>query len=111
MRIEDEITQPAGTVIWRAFTDAQAEVKDNPVLLRKNGSQITLQRINTAGIWTITDAKPPTDMENPNKKFRAVVLTIPKAEGVSVDRGNPPVDYFAVNFRPRPVSHALRTLL
>jgi hypothetical protein len=83
-RIEDEITQPTGTVIWRAFTDAQAEVKGDQVILRKEGNQITLQRINTAGTWTVTDAKPPTEMENQNKKFRAVVLTIPKAEDVSV---------------------------
>ncbi|MEY3896304.1 MAG: hypothetical protein RLZZ214_1824, partial [Verrucomicrobiota bacterium] len=82
-RIEDEITQPAGTVVWRAFTDAQAEVKGDLVILKKNGSQITLRRISTAGTWTITDAKPPTAVEEQNKGFRALVLTIPKADQIS----------------------------
>ena len=54
------------------------------MLLRKNGSQITLQQINSAGIWTITDAKLSTDVENQKKNFCAVALTILKAEGVSM---------------------------
>jgi hypothetical protein len=82
-RIDDEIMKPAGKVVWRAFTDAQAEVKGDQVILRKDGSQITLQKISAAGTWTVTDAKPPTAEENQNPKFRAVVLTIPKAERVS----------------------------
>lgn len=82
-RIEDEITQPAGNVVWRAFTDARAKVKGDQVILSKNGSQIILKRISAAGTWTITDAKPPTAEENQNEKFRAVVLTIPKAENIS----------------------------
>jgi hypothetical protein len=54
------------------------------VILRKNGSQITLKRIGNAGEWTIQDAEPPTAEENQNSGFRAVVLTLPKAEKVSV---------------------------
>jgi hypothetical protein len=83
-RIEDEITAPSGDVVWRAFTDADAEVKGDQVILRKNDTQITLRRISAAGIWTITDAKPPTAGENQNKKYRAVVLTIPKAGRISL---------------------------
>lgn len=81
--LEDQIGQPTGSVIWRAFTDADAEVKGDQVILRKNGSQITLKRISKAGGWSITDAKPPTAEENQNRGFRAVVLTIPRAEKVS----------------------------
>ena len=82
-RIADEITQPAGPVVWRAFTDAEAEVQGDRVILRKSGSQITLRRISESGTWTITDAKPPTSEENQNSRFRAVVLTIPQAPQVS----------------------------
>lgn len=84
VRVEDDITAPAGEVIWRAFTDAAAEVHDDQVILRKNGRQLSLRRIGTAGTWSIVDAKPPTAAENPNKGFRAVVLTVPQAAKVSV---------------------------
>jgi len=82
-RIGDEVTKPAGPVVWRAFTDAEAEVQGNRVILRKNGSQITLRRISESGTWTLTNAKPPTSVENQNSSFRAVVLTIPQAPQVS----------------------------
>ena len=81
--LEDEITAPAGTVVWRAFTDADAKVQGDQVILRKNGSQITLKRMSSNGVWTIADAKPPTDRENPNTGFRALILTIPQAPRVS----------------------------
>jgi hypothetical protein len=83
-RITDEITAPAGDVVWRAFTDAKAEVKGNQVILRKKEGQVTLNLVSGKGTWTITDAKPPTPQENPNKNFRAVVLTVPQAERVSI---------------------------
>lgn len=83
VRIEDEITKPTGSVCWRAFTDAEAEVQGDLVILRKNGRQITLQRSAGAGSWSITSAKPPTPEENQNHGFRAVVLTIPHAERIS----------------------------
>ena len=84
VRIEDDITEPAGTVVWRAFTDAEAEVRGGEVILRKDGKQITLRRISTAGTWSIGDAKPPTPEEKQNKEFRAVVLTVPKAGRISL---------------------------
>jgi hypothetical protein len=84
VRIEDEITAPAGTVCWRAFTDAEAEVRDERVILRKNGREITLLRIGGTAIWSITDARPPTAAENPNKGFRAVVLTAERQARVSL---------------------------
>ena len=84
VRLEDEIAAPTGVVCWRAFTDAEAEVRDDQVILRKNDRQITLRRIGGAGVWSIADAKPPTAAENPNKGFRAVVLTVPPAARISL---------------------------
>ena len=85
VRIEDEITAPAGPVVWRVFTDAEAEVRGDQVILRKKrGGEITLSRITDTGTWSITDATPPTSKENENKGFRAVVLTAPKAAKVSL---------------------------
>ena len=75
----DEITAPSGDVVWRAFTDADCEIKGDLVILTKRTVQITLRRISS-GTWSITDAKPPTPEENQNKDFRAVVLTVPKAD-------------------------------
>lgn len=82
--LDDEITRPAGPVVWRAFTDAEAEVKGQQVILRKNGKQITLKRLSSTGVWSITDAKPPTAEEDQNQRFRTLVLTIPQADEVSV---------------------------
>ena len=84
VRIEDQITEPAGDVAWRAFTDAEAEVRGDQVILRKQDRRITLCRISGPGIWSVTDAKPPTSGEKPNAGFRAVVLTVPKADRASI---------------------------
>lgn len=84
VRIEDEIAEPSGAVCWRAFTDAEAELRDDQVILRKQGRQITLRRLGGAGTWSIADATPPTPEENPNKGFRAVVLTVPQARHLSL---------------------------
>ena len=81
--LKDEITNPAGPVVWRAFTDAEAEVQGDRVILRKNDRRITLRRVSPDGTWTITEAKPPTPQENQNRGFRAVVLTVPQAGQVS----------------------------
>ena len=84
VRIEDEITAPTGAVCWRVFTDAAAELRDDQVILRKAGHQITLRRISAAGTWSLGDATPPTPEENPNKGFRAVTLTVPAAAQLSL---------------------------
>jgi len=84
-RITDEIEAPAGDVVWRAFTDADAEVKGDSVILRKKEGEITLRRISPEGTWSIADAKPPTAGENPNKGFRAIVLTVPKKDRISLE--------------------------
>ncbi len=83
-RITDEITTPKGEVIWRAYTDAEVEVKGELVTLRKDGKQITLRRASPAGSWSIASAKPPTAEEKQNEEFRAIVLTVPKAEKLSI---------------------------
>lgn len=84
VRIDDEITKPSGEVIWRAFTDAKAEISGDQVILKKSGDQISLRRVGPVGTWSVLEAKPPTAEENPNHGFRAVVLTIPAADHVSV---------------------------
>ncbi len=81
-RLEDEITAPTGTVCWRAYTDAEVELKDDQVILRKNANQITLRRIGPTGSWSVAAATPPTPAENPNKGLRALVLTVPAASQV-----------------------------
>ncbi|MEO8613950.1 MAG: heparinase II/III family protein [Luteolibacter sp.] len=83
-RIEDEITDPSGPVCWRAFTDADPQIKGDDVILKKDGQQITLRKISSAGHWSITDAKPPTAAENQNRGFHAIVLTAPKAEKITL---------------------------
>lgn len=84
-RIEDEITAPAGDVVWRAFTDAEAEIKGDSVILRKKEGQITLRRVSPEGTWSITEAKPPTAEENQNKGFHAIVLTVPQKDRISLE--------------------------
>jgi len=84
VRIDDQITAPSGDVIWRALTDAEAEVQGNDVILKKDGKQITLRRMSDIGTWSITAATPPTSKEKQNEEFRAVVLTVPKADAISL---------------------------
>ncbi len=83
VKLNDEVTNPDGPVVWRAFTDAKVEVEGDRVILRKNGSQITLRRVSAAGTWSVTEAKPPTSEENQNRGFQAIVLTLPQAGQVS----------------------------
>ena len=82
VRIDDEITSPAGPVVWRAITAADPEIQGDDVILKKNGQQITLHKASTGGTWSITEAKPPTEAENQNQGYHAVVLTVPKTAQV-----------------------------
>lgn len=82
--IEDEITAPKGDVVWRAITDADCEIKNDEVILTKQDQRITLRRVSDSGTWTITEATPPTSIENQNKGFRAVTLTVPKATRIKL---------------------------
>ena len=54
------------------------------MVLTKKDHSITLRRISNAGTWTITDAKPTTAAEDPNKGFKSIALTVPKADTVSI---------------------------
>jgi Heparinase II/III-like protein len=82
--LQDEITNPAGPVVWRAITAAEPEIQGNRVILRKADRQITLRRVSPVGTWTVTEAKPPTAAENQNRGFQSVVLTVPQAGQTSV---------------------------
>ncbi len=82
--LTDEITAPTGDVCWRVVTDANCEIKDDRVILKKQDHQITLRRISETGTWSIADATPPSAAENQNKGFRVLTLTIPKAKRISL---------------------------
>jgi len=84
VQIDDEIDSPAGPVCWRAITAADPEIQGDDVILKKNGQQITLHKVSAGGIWSITEAKPPTEAENQNQGYHAVVLTVPKAARVAL---------------------------
>jgi hypothetical protein len=79
VRIDDEITSPQGSVVWRAFTDADAVLDGDAVVLRKSGREIRLRAIGS-GKWRVDPATPPTAAEHQNARFKAVVLEVPKAE-------------------------------
>ena len=82
--IEDVIEQPAGDVVWRVFTDAAVKIVDGQVRLEKKGAAITLRQTAGGGTWSVAEATPPTPEEHSNKGFRAVTLTVPKAEKVKI---------------------------
>lgn len=82
--IEDDITAPVGDVVWRAFTDADAEITGDRVILRKGGKHISLRRVSKAGTWSLADAKPPTAVEKQNEGFRVVTLTAPQAAHIGL---------------------------
>lgn len=84
VRIEDEITDPVGDVVWRAFTDAKAKIEGDQVILTKKEGTITFRRGSKEGTWSVTDAKPPTSAERQNQGISAIVLTVPKADKVPV---------------------------
>lgn len=82
LTLVDEIQKPSGNVVWRAYTDAQITVHGNSVVLSKKGEKITVVDVSNKGEWTVGDATPPTAVENQNKGFRALVLTIPKEQNI-----------------------------
>jgi Heparinase II/III-like protein len=85
-RIRDEVEAPVGDVVWRAFTDADARVDGDAVVLAADRKQFRLRRVSGAGVWSVTpDAKPPGQGENPNQGFRAVVLTVPRADRLAIE--------------------------
>ncbi len=84
VRIEDEIIAPSGDVRWRVITDADCEILGDQVILSKKESHVTLRRVSNIGTWSITGLTPPTPGENQNQGFRAAVLTVPKADRISL---------------------------
>jgi hypothetical protein len=71
-------------VIWRAFTDAKIELAGGTVKLWKKDATITLRQVSGGGVWSVADAKPPNSAENPNKGFKALVLTVPKSRSLHI---------------------------
>ncbi len=82
--LTDEIVKPSGDVVWRIMTDATATIDGNTVTLTKKNNSITLQQINGNGSWSLQSASPPLDIENPNKGFQRVALTVPKKDRITI---------------------------
>lgn len=82
--IEDSITTPNGDTVWRVFTDAAVTITGDTVKLTKKSGTVTLKRLSADGAWSVAEAKPPTPEENSNKGFRAVSLTVSKAENTTL---------------------------
>ena len=84
-RIRDDITLPEGEVIWRVITDAECEIDGDQVTLRKQGKSIRLQRHGEVGTWSVTEAKPPLEIENDNRDYRDLRLTLPAADSLTIE--------------------------
>ncbi|WP_193213656.1 heparinase II/III domain-containing protein [Luteolibacter marinus] len=84
VRIEDRIESPVGEVVWRAFADVPPVMDGDSVTISRPGRGITLRDLSGAGVWSVAEATPPTAGENQNKNYRAVVLTVPKADRVNI---------------------------
>jgi hypothetical protein len=83
--LRDEIQQPVGKVVWRAFTDADAKVAGDRVVLTKNGKSVSLVNRSGKGGWSIESAAPPTQRENQNDGFRAITLTLEAVPMMGID--------------------------
>jgi hypothetical protein len=82
--ITDDITNPLGDTAWHIVTDANCEIHNNSVVLSKKNQSITLNRLSPDGSWSVADATPPLAIENPNKGFRILTLTVPKKNRISI---------------------------
>jgi Heparinase II/III-like protein len=83
--IEDLVSAPSGAILWRAFTDAKAEIDGYDLVLRKKGRQITLRDVSQIGTWRIESAKPPTPEEHQNTDITVLVLEVPKSPNVKIE--------------------------
>jgi hypothetical protein len=82
VRIEDDITSPKGPVIWRAYTDAQIELRGVEAVLTKKEGKILLRA--NAGEWRMESAAPPSAEEERNAEYRALVLEYPAAPSTAI---------------------------
>lgn len=84
VRLTDQISKPAGEIVWRAFTDANVEILGNRVRLSKDGKSIILEHGLSEVVWKTGDASPSTSEENPNAEFTEISLTVPVRDFVEV---------------------------
>jgi hypothetical protein len=84
VRLMDNIREPCGSVVWRAFTDAEVSVSGEHAVLTKNGRSVKLANESGLGSWSVESAAPSRDEENQNKGFRAVTLTVAEAKVVDI---------------------------
>jgi len=83
--LRDEVTKPRGEVVWRVITDAGCTIEGDKVVLRKNGKTIELRRLSRQGTWSVTDATPPLGIENPNKGYRSINLSVPAGDRLTIE--------------------------
>lgn len=81
--IHDHVTAPKGPVIWRAFTDAEVELRGTEAILTKKEGKILL-RANGEN-WRLEPATPPGANENQNDGFRVLALHYPAADRISIE--------------------------
>ncbi|HSP41792.1 MAG TPA: heparinase II/III family protein [Luteolibacter sp.] len=81
-RIGDQVTAPKGPVVWRAFTDADIELRGTEAVLTKKEGRILLR--SKGANWRVDAATPPNADEHQNENFRALTLEYPAADNVSI---------------------------
>lgn len=81
--ISDEVKAPKGPVVWRAFTDAEIELRGAEAVLTKKAGKIRLR--SNGENWRVDPATPPGAAENQNEGYRALALEYPAAESVSIE--------------------------
>lgn len=85
--LEDAITEPSGSIVWRAWTDAEAEVAHDRVILKKAGRQIIIRRVSEEGVWSVAEPQASGPEEKSTAGFRAVMLAVPhrKASTITIE--------------------------
>ncbi len=81
-RITDKVTAPKGPVVWRAFTDADIELRGTEAVLTKKEGKILLR--SKGANWRVDAATPPNADEHQNENFRALTLEYPASDNVSI---------------------------
>lgn len=84
VELTDEIEGAVGEIVWRGFTDAEADVRGRDVVLRRKGKSVVVRNESKTGEWSVESAAPPTAEENPNKGFVVVTLRVPEAKQVKL---------------------------
>jgi hypothetical protein len=78
--LRDEVVQPQGDVRWAVFTRAEVAIDGPRAVLEQDGKRLVVARLAPLDCeWTLGDATPPTERENPNNGVRMLSFTAPGA--------------------------------